>query len=190
MHTIPRSEFPRPDFERENWLSLNGEWQFSIDSPVFDRVIRVPFACETRLSGIEERGFHDRVYYRRTVELPERMREHNLLLRFGAVDYSCRVFVDGRLAVAHMGGQTPFSADITPLLRSKERFVIEVEVEDDPFDLEMPRGKQYWKEKPGGIFYDRTTGIWQSVWLEAVEPLYLKNCIITPLFDKRAVRFD
>ena len=95
------------------------------------------------------------------------MREHNLLLHFGAVDYSCRVFVDGRLAVAHMGGQTPFSADITPLLRSKERFVIEVEVEDDPFDLEMPRGKQYWKEKPGGIFYDRTTGIWQSVWLEA-----------------------
>lgn len=190
MHTIPRSEFPRPDFERENWLPLNGDWQFSIDSPTFDRVIRVPFACETRLSGIEERGFHDRVYYRRTVELPERMREHNLLLHFGAVDYSCRVFVDGRLAVAHMGGQTPFSADITPLLRSKERFVIEVEVEDDPFDLEMPRGKQYWKEKPGGIFYDRTTGIWQSVWLEAVEPLYLKNCIITPLFDRRAVRFD
>lgn len=190
MHTIPRPEFPRPDFERENWLSLNGEWAFSIGSPAFDRVITVPFACETRLSGIEERGFHEHVYYRRTVELPQRMMGHSLLLHFGAVDYGCRVFVDGRLATAHMGGQTPFSVEITPLLRSKERFTIEVEVEDDPFDLEMPRGKQYWKEKPGSIFYDRTTGIWQSVWLEAVEPLHLKSCIITPLLDRRAVRFD
>lgn len=190
MSTPPRHEHPRPDFWRNNWLSLNGEWDFSIGEPSYNRSIVVPFACETKLSQIEETGFHDTVYYRRSVTLPERMQGQQIVLHFGAVDFECRIWVDKKLAVTHTGGQTSFCADITPFLQPELPFTIEVEVKDDPFDLEMPRGKQYWEEHPRSIFYDRTTGIWQSVWLEAASPLHLEQCLITPLFDERSVRFD
>lgn len=190
MNDIPRGEFPRPDFRRENWLSLNGPWDFSIGEKTYDRRITVPFACETELSGIGERGFHDGVFYRRTVSLPQQMQGQRLLLHFGAVDYACRCLVNGQLVGSHTGGQTSFCIDITDALGTGEApFVLEVEVEDNPFDLEMPRGKQYWEERPRSIFYDRTTGIWQSVWLEAVAPLHLQSCLITPLVDQRAVQF-
>lgn len=190
MNKPPRSEFPRPDFERDNWLCLNGEWEFSIGSREYNRTITVPFACESELSGICDRGFHSRVYYRRSVELPETMRGSVILLHFGAVDYSCRVLVNGLLVGCHEGGQTPFELDITDEIGRDERFTVEVEVEDDPADMEMPRGKQFWEEKQRSIFYDRTTGIWQSVWLEAVGSLRLSGCKITPLFDERAVSFE
>ena len=190
MNDIPRSEFPRPDFERDNWLCLNGRWEFSIGEASYDRTIVVPFACETALSGVEDRGFHSRVFYRRQVELPSRMRGLHILLHFGAVDYACRVLVNGRLAGAHEGGQTPFCMDVTDLIGNDARFTLEAEVEDDPSDLEMPRGKQFWEQEQRSIFYDRTTGIWQSVWLEAVEPLHLADCKLTPLFDERAVKLE
>lgn len=190
MTAIPRPEHPRPDFERDNWLCLNGLWEFSIDEPVFDRRILVPFACETALSGVQETGFHKKVFYRRRVEIPASMRGLRLLLHFGAVDYACRVMVNGRLVATHQGGQTPFQADVTDEAAGADSFELRVDVEDDPQDLEAPRGKQFWEERQRSIFYDRTTGIWQTVWLEAAEPLHLQSCRITPVFDLRAVKFD
>ena len=190
MNQIPRSEYPRPDFQRENWLPLNGEWDFSFDEPIFDWKILVPFACETKLSGIHDTSFHNAVWYRRSFSLPEPMHDRQILLHFGAVDYTCRLWVNDQFIREHTGGQCGFSADITDALTASGENVIVLEVRDDPADLEMPRGKQYWKPESESIFYTRTTGIWQSVWLEAVSPMHLCSCRITPLFDERSVRFS
>lgn len=190
MTRVPRSEYPRPNFRRDNWLCLNGEWDFSIGEKTLDRKIIVPYACETALSGIEDKGFHKTVWYRRTFTLPGEMGGKNILLHFGAVDYRCDVWVNGQYIRSHTGGQTGFAADITDAVDQTGDNVIEVKAEDDYRDLEMPRGKQFWELNSRSIFYSRTTGIWQTVWLEAVEPLYLVGCHITPEFDRRAVRFE
>lgn len=190
MNQIPRPEYPRPDFQREKWLPLNGEWDFSFDEPLFDQKILVPFACETKLSGIHDTSFHNAVWYRRSFSLPEPMHDRQILLHFGAVDYTCRLWVNDQFIREHTGGQCGFSADITDALNASGENVIVLEARDDPADLEMPRGKQYWKPESESIFYTRTTGIWQSVWLEAVSPMHLCSCRITPLFDERSVRFS
>lgn len=117
------------------------------------------------------------------------MRGKLVLLHFGAVDYACRLWVNGIYIREHIGGQTSFEADITHALKEGEN-VIELKVEDDYADLEMPRGKQFWELESSGIFYTRTTGIWQPVWLEAVNPTYLTYCRMTPEYDQRSVRFD
>lgn len=111
-------------------------------------------------------------------------------MHFGAVDYSCNVWVNGALVKEHTGGQSSFEADITHAIRRDEENLLVVRVQDDPQNLEQPRGKQFWEEKSRSIFYTRTTGIWQSVWLEAVSPAHLVNVRITPLFDEKAVCFD
>lgn len=190
MKQIPRPEYPRPDFQRENWLPLNGEWDFSFDEPIFDQKILVPFACETKLSGIRDTSFHNAVWYRRSFSLPEPMHDRRVLLHFGAADYTCRLWVNDQFIREHTGGQCGFSADITGALNASGENVIVLEARDDPADLEMPRGKQYWKPESESIFYTRTTGIWQSVWLEAVSPMHLTSCRVTPLFDERSVRFS
>ena len=190
MNQIPRPEYPRPDFQREKWLPLNGEWDFSFDEPIFDQKILVPFACETKLSGIHDTSFHNAVWYRRSFSLQEPMHDIQILLHFGAVDYTCRLWVNDQFIREHTGGQCGFSADITDALNASGENVIVLEARDDPADLEMPRGKQYWKPESESIFYTRTTGIWQSVWLEAVSPMHLCSCRITPLFDERSVRFS
>lgn len=187
---IPRSEHPRPDFERDNWLCLNGEWAFSFDEPTFDRTIIVPFACETKLSGISDKGFHKTVWYRRTFLLPKRMKGKRVILHFGAVDYACRLWVNGQYIREHTGGQTSFSADITESLLEDGENILELKVHDDYEDMEMPRGKQFWEKDSRGIFYSRTTGIWQSVWLEAIAPAHLVSCYITPEYDEKSVCFE
>lgn len=190
MTAIPRSEHPRPDFERDNWMCLNGEWDFSLDEKKFDRTIIVPFAFETELSGIGDKEFHKMVWYRKTFKLPERMKAKRVILHFGAVDYACDLWVNGTYIREHKGGQTSFSADITEAVAADDENVIELKVSDDYEDMEMPRGKQFWEQESRGIFYTRTTGIWQSVWIEAVEPLYLESCYITPEFDDKCVCFE
>lgn len=190
MTAIPRSEHPRPDFERGNWMCLNGEWDFSLDEKKFDRTIIVPFAFETELSGIGDKEFHKMVWYRKTFKLPERMKAKRVILHFGAVDYACDLWVNGTYIREHKGGQTSFSADITEAVAADDENVIELKVFDDYEDMEMPRGKQFWEQESRGIFYTRTTGIWQSVWIEAVEPLYLESCYITPEFDDKCVCFE
>lgn len=155
---------PVPHRVRESWLDLCGEWEFGYDED-FGRTITVPYPPESELSGIAEPGFHPVVWYRRTVELT-RAAGQCVVLHFGAVDYRATVWVNGQLVAEHAGGHTPFSADITAALADGPEQLITVRAEDQPTDVGQPRGKQDWQPEPHGIFYRRTTGIWQPVWIE------------------------
>jgi beta-galactosidase/beta-glucuronidase len=198
---IPRPEYPQPQFQRELWQSLNGAWEFEFDDAnaglnanwaagqrKFSKSIAVPFAFETKKSGIGDTSFHPWVWYRRIVTLPTAWKGRRVLLHFGAVDYRARVWVNGKEAGQHEGGGTPFWFDVTPLLAAGAN-TITVRAEDPPQDRFIPRGKQYWELKSRSIFYTRTSGIWQSVWLEATGDSYLESVRITPSNDG-AVKFD
>jgi beta-galactosidase/beta-glucuronidase len=174
--------YPRPQLQREQWLNLDGKWQFAIDpdgtveSPEkikFNRKIIVPFAPETSASGIEETGLFKACWYRREFDAPKILTDQRFILHFAAVDYRATVWVNGELAVRHEGGYTPFSADITHLLISGKPNTIVVRAEDDPLDLSQPRGKQDWKIEPHSIWYCRTSGIWQSVWAEVINASHI-----------------
>ena len=185
---IPRPEYPRPQFQRDQWMNLNGRWQFSFDRPVFDQEITVPFAYQTKLSGIGSSQRHDVVWYRRTFDLPEDWTGKTVLLHCGAVDYSCKVWINGCLCGEHEGGHVGFSLDVTGALRAGENQV-DIQAVDVLSDMSMPRGKQYWKDQPETIFYTPTTGIWQTVWLEPVEDAHICRIDVTPDLDRRAVEF-
>lgn len=185
--------------ERPGWIPLNGEWDFAIDaeeawqSPdevAWSRRIQVPFAPETLASGVGDTSFYRSVWYRREVELPERRPAHRVLLHFGAVDYTARVYVNGRLACTHEGGYTPFCADITDFLRPMGPQTLVVRAQDDPADLAKPRGKQDWQLEPHSIWYPRTTGIWQTVWLEEVPEVYVSSVRWTPNVENWEIGFE
>ncbi len=206
---VPRPEYPRPQFRRKDWTNLNGEWSFAFDdsdtglakswqsvtpedlhsdgSP-FDREIVVPFCYQSKLSGIGETAFHDVVWYARTFEYTP-AGDECLLLHFGAVDYRATVWVNGAQVASHEGGHTPFSADVTHALTGGDNVLI-VRAEDPSRDVTIPRGKQYWKEKSEGIFYTRTTGIWQTVWLEPVNRRRLDTLRLTPDVDTASVHVE
>ncbi len=197
----PRAEYPQPQFQRADWLTLNGEWQFEFDdtnagidenwgssSRAFARKITVPFAFETRLSGIGDTSFHPWVWYRRTFTAPDGWKGRRVLLRFGAVDYHATVWVNGARVGEHEGGHTPFAFDITSAMKPGAN-VVTVRAFDPPTDRYIPRGKQYWEPKSRGIFYTRTSGIWQPVWLEAAGDSYLDSVRISAALDG-TVRFD
>lgn len=187
---IPRAEHPRPDRMRENWLSLNGKWEFEIDERAdgrergltmghaLDREILVPFCPESPLSGI---GYYDlmkNVWYRRFFSLPATMSGKRLLLHFGAVDYKATVYLNGEFVGEHIGGNSAFHFEITPFLKDGENEVV-VEVFDDTASGLQPTGKQTHTVSEGCL-YTRTTGIWQSVWLEAVGSSYIGDFNLTP----------
>ena len=168
---------PRPQVRRESWQSLNGPWSFahgrgeawtSPQEVRWDSRIEVPFSPETEASGIGDTGFYAAVWYRRTWQQTPLAAGQRLLLRFEAVDWRATVWVNGHKVMTHEGGYTPFSADITETLIAGPEQAVVVCAEDDPADLAKPRGKQDWKLEPHSIWYPRTTGIWQPVWLEVV----------------------
>jgi beta-galactosidase/beta-glucuronidase len=174
----------------ENWIDLTGTWEFAFDDADkglqeawFDpdhklgKRITVPFPPESRLSGIGDTGFHRVFWYRRSFEDPRTESNEHVLLRFGAVDYRATIWVDGQFVGSHEGGHTPFSLDISHAMsgKRKKKHHITVRVEDDPYDVEQPRGKQDWQETPHRIWYHRTSGIWQPVWLEIVPQIRLEN---------------
>ena len=198
---VPRSEFPEPQFERADWMTLNGQWEFAFDdanagldnqwyggAQKFDKHISIPYCFESKLSGISDTGFHPWAWYNRQITLPVGWQGRRVLLHFGAVDYQSMVWVNGQLAGSHEGGNTPFQFDITPLLKATGN-TITVRAWDPPTDKLIPRGKQYWEPKSRSIFYTRTSGIWQSVWLEATGPAWLDN-VRTHTDPLGYVRFD
>ena len=146
-------------------------------SDPFDRTITVPFPPESKLSQIADPTFHPVLWYRREVAAPQLARNQRLLLHFGAVDYRARVWVDGALVGEHTGGHTPFTCDITDAVRQAEEesraVAVVVRAEDQPRDVSQPRGKQDWELEPHDIWYHRTSGIWQQVWLEVVSSTYV-----------------
>jgi beta-galactosidase/beta-glucuronidase len=190
--------------QRDDWTSLNGEWDFAIDEEarfrlpeqvVWSSKIEVPFSPETKRSGIGDEGLYKSVWYRRSFATPPLavgpLKEgQRLILHFGAVDYRATVWVDGALAVEHEGGYTPFSADLTDLLDARTTHEIVVRAEDDPADLAKPRGKQDWQHQPHSIWYPRTTGIWQTVWLEQVSATRIESIRWSANLDRWEIGFD
>jgi beta-galactosidase/beta-glucuronidase len=184
-------EYPRPQLVREQWMNLNGKWRFRYDDDMRCRMqdgisgwthdINVPFAPETALSGIGDTGFHRACWYERDFTLAPT--DGRTILHFGAIDYSARVWVNGHLVAEHEGGHTPFRADITAVMNADGNQVVTVFAEDDPADLAKPRGKQDWLLEPHSIWYPRTTGIWQTVWVEQVAATYIRNLRWTPIFE-------
>ncbi|MDQ0873936.1 beta-galactosidase/beta-glucuronidase [Paenibacillus sp. V4I3] len=203
MTNQPRAEYPRPQFVRDSWITLNGEWEFEFDDDrvgskekwhlgdrKLSKTIQVPFAFQSKLSGIGSNEFHDVVWYRRDLTLPEAFQNKRILLHFGAVDYEASVWVNGVLVAKHEGGHTPFHADITDALRVGTNKLV-VKAVDYSKDVTLPRGKQYWHTDSASIFYTRTTGIWQTVWMEAVSADgYLDKVKITPDIDEKQVEFQ
>ncbi len=191
--------YPRPQLVRQHWQSLNGPWRFAYDDArrytlpgdpiVWSHQITVPFPPESACSGIGERGFHAVCWYQREFVLdghPDAARapgDGRVLLHFGAVDYFARVWVNDHLVTEHEGGHTPFWADISDVLRGAGPHTVTVYVEDDPHDLAKPRGKQDWQREPHSIWYPRTTGIWQTVWIEQVAATYIQKLRWTPIFE-------
>ena len=150
--------------------------------------IEVPFPPESAASGIGDTGFHPCCWYQREFEIePD---DGRTLLHFGAVDYAAKVWVNGHFAIGHEGGHTPFSADITALLDPSGKQTVTVMAFDDPHDLTKPRGKQDWQREPHAIWYPRTTGIWQTVWLERVGRTYVDRVRWTPHVETYALRFE
>lgn len=186
---IPRSEHPKPQFQRDTWQNLNGIWQFEIDNGrsgterhlndvgvCFTDKILVPFCPESELSGIGYTDFISGAWYKRTVDI-DRI-SGRALLHFGAVDYRSTVYVNGEKVGTHQGGYTSFCFEITSFLHigSNE---IAVFAEDDTRDRLIPSGKQSSQYSSQGCFYTRTTGIWQTVWLEFVPKSYIKSIKFT-----------
>jgi beta-galactosidase/beta-glucuronidase len=184
-------EYPRPQLVRDQWLNLNGKWRFRYDDELacampegvtgWTHDINVPFAPETELSGVGDSGFHRFCWYERNFTIQPS--QGRTILHFGAVDYSAQVWVNGQLVAEHEGGHTTFSADITHALKADGRQTVTVFVEDDPADLAKPRGKQDWLLEPHSIWYPRTTGIWQTVWVEQVPRTFIQSLRWTPIFE-------
>ncbi|HIW32074.1 MAG TPA: glycoside hydrolase family 2 [Candidatus Paenibacillus intestinavium] len=200
--TAYRMEYPRPQYVREAWVNLNGAWSFEFDDAnvgskerwelggqAFSKSIQVPFAYQSQLSGIADPDFHDTVWYSRLLEMPESFTNKRVILHFGAVDYEATVWVNGHQVAHHEGGHTPFHADITDVLQATDNMVV-VKAVDFSRDVTLPRGKQYWLSDSASIFYTRTTGIWQTVWMEAVSEIHLSKVKFTPHIDSNEIEMD
>ncbi|AIQ16879.1 beta-galactosidase [Paenibacillus sp. FSL H7-0357] len=202
LPTLPRPEYPRPDFVRTEWINLNGQWQFEIDHGKSGKergyhdkghdlsgTITVPFCPESKLSGVEYTDFMAAVWYKRELTLPENWTNGRTLLHFGAVDYMAEVWVNGVSVGTHRGGYTSFSFDITSNLLPGGN-VISVYAEDDVRSGRQPRGKQSEMFHSHGCDYTRTTGIWQTVWLEQVPDVYLSDMKVVPDPDNACVHLE
>jgi hypothetical protein len=173
-------------------MCLDGEWAFGVgrSAASIDRSILVPFAPETSSSGMELKGYLGECWYRRTFDRPALAIGHRAILHFEAADYTTRVWVNGHFAGSHEGGYTRFSFDVTDLLIAGDKQVIEVACQDDPHDLAKPRGKQDWLPEAHSIWYPRTTGIWQTVWVEVVPATHLRSVRWTPNVENWSIAID
>lgn len=196
--SIPRSEYPNPQFERKSWLNLNGEWDFEFDfgnslgqadiltRESWSKKITVPFCPESELSGINHKDFIPAVWYRRSFEIKPEQLDGRVFICFGAVDYIATVYINGKEAGTHKGGYTPFRFDITELAAAGKNTVI-VNAVDNIHSPLQPNGKQSRLLYSHGCDYTRTTGIWQTVYLEFTPKSYIRNFRITPDAENSSV---
>ena len=186
---VPRGEYPRPQWQRRDWLCLNGTWEFRFDESgeiladreLSDRLkgeITVPFCFESPLSGIGDTTYHNRVWYSREITIPRAWPLERIMLHFGAVDYLATVWVNDVEVAHHRGGHVPFSFDIAPFLKGRKARIV-VCAEDSP-SIFQPRGKQFWRTKSAGCHYTRTTGIWQTVWMEPLPKSSIRSARYYP----------
>lgn len=193
---IPRPEYPRPQFERAEWINLNGTWTFEFDfgksgmdrelynSTGFTRNITVPFCPESKLSGVEHKDFIPAMWYHRTLHIPTSWKNKKIMLNFGAIDYYAQIFINGKSAGRHWGGSSSFTVDITRLVAEGNQHQLVVYVEDNQRSGTQARGKQCDFFYSRGCDYTRTTGIWQTVWMEAIDPCGLKSTYVVPDLDQ------
>jgi len=192
---IPRPEHPKPQFHRDAWLNLNGPWDFAFDFEQkgleeswqtepgrLDRTITVPFCPESRLSGIQHTDFIPAVWYHRAFAVPDGWKGSRVFLHFGGVDYECRAWVNGQEVGRHYGGTVSFTFEITSALKDGDNSLV-VYARDDVQSDVQPSGKQSTRRESHGVVYTRTTGIWQTVWLEARPQRYLRSVHIIPDLD-------
>jgi len=191
LNAVPRPEHPRPQLTRPQWATLNGTWEFEVDGgdSGFERglveaaelrdVIVVPFAPESEASGIRVTDFLEAVWYARWVEVPAQWSPGRVLLHFGAVDHDATIWVDGHEVLRHRGGFGSFTADISDHAQPGSRVRVVVRARDSRH-ARQARGKQATWYQSSDALYTRTTGIWQSVWLEGVAQTYVKRLRVTP----------
>ena len=196
-NSSPRSEYPRPQFERSAWINLNGTWTFDFDFGEtgkdrqfqniqnFSKQITVPFCPESKLSGVEYTDFINCMWYQRKINIPADWSNKKIFLNFGAVDYYTEIYIDGQVIQRHYGGSSSFSVDITRYVKPNQTHNLVLMVKDDLRSGLQTGGKQSSNFYSGGCSYTRTTGIWQTVWLEAVAPAGLKSTFIRPDIDQK-----
>lgn len=197
---IPRKEYPRPQFFRPAWQTLNGQWSCVFDQTDsgrdnkffeargFEKIINVPFAPESKLSGIGYTDFINGIWYHRKITIPADWQGKEVMLHFGGVNYNCIVYMDGREIARHTGGSSPFSVNITGFADNAEHNLV-VYARNDVRGGLQASGKQSPWVKSRACNYTRTTGIWQSVWMEAVDKYALSYCRIVPDFDNNSFGF-
>ncbi len=187
-----KNTYPRPQFQRKQWQNLNGQWGFAFDDAneglrdkwyTLDTLpgetpITVPYCPQSRLSGLSDTKDHPILWYRTTFT-PEGSQKRTIL-NFGAIDYLSDIYVNGQHVKTHQGGNVSFSVDITDYVQKNEKNALHIRVFDDMHDIEIPRGKQYWKEESESIFYTRTSGIWQTVWIENVPENHIERIKVIP----------
>ena len=191
----PLSEYPRPQMVRDRWQNLNGLWDYAIRPKdearpdKWDGEILVPFAVESALSGVMQKvGAENRLWYRRSFEIPAGWAGQKVLLNFGAVDWESTIWVNGKEVGTHRGGYDPFTVEITAALNRSGKQEIVVGVWDPTTRGQQPLGKQH--DRPEGIWYTPTTGIWQTVWLEPVRQNYIRSIKVTPDLDSKSVLLE
>lgn len=197
---LEKADYPRPDFVRRNWASLDGEWEFSylsqLDRPFPEGYrkrplpgkITVPFSYTCKASGIGSTDHKDCLCYARNLNISEECLSGEILLKFGAVDYCCDVWINNSHAGSHQGGHTQFELPIAPYLHTGENRIL-LRARDDR-RCDRPRGKQYWKDSPDRCWYADTAGIWKSVWLEFVPAKYIRCVKLTPDTDNRSLTLE
>jgi len=195
---IPRPEHPNPQWVRESWRNLNGEWEFDFDfsksarereiykKGSLSKKIIVPFCPESKLSGIGYTDFIPSVCYRKVVKLSDKELSGNVFLHFGAADFHSYIYVNGSFLDEHIGGYASFSVDITKYVKTGENEIFVI-CEDDVRSGKQPAGKQSTKLNSYGCFYTRTTGIWQTVWLEFMPKAYIKSAKYYPDIDNSSL---
>lgn len=196
---LPRAEYPRPQFERQQWQNLNGQWSYVFDfvgaglekgypdSKGFDGKITVPFCPESSLSGVGYTDFINHIWYHRTLQMPANWTGKDIRLNFGAVYYNSEVYIDGRLAGRHFGGSTSFSIDVTRFISDGKQHNLVVHAYSDTRTTKQPAGKQNIRLNPFECMYTRTTGIWQTVWMEPVDQNALLRARVTTDIDQNQV---